>query len=107
MTAINTHGIKINLEDLKKASEYTENVNIDMHQIIHFDLETGEILTWAGMRENWVEYRNQPEIIKVASTRRHCSEQQIADWIADAVYQDRDMYKQIGWEWPYTSIIEQ
>ena len=58
-------------------------------------LETGEVLYWCGMAENWVEYRD-PAVIKLFGTRRKYGVQALADAIASALAQYRHDFEYYG-----------
>lgn len=105
MESINTHGIKIDLESLKKVSARTENLPRELYQTISFDMETGDVLYWCDTSSNWVEYRD-PAVIKCFDTRSHHSAQYIADEINRAVRAYRDMYQDLGWGFDYNDIFE-
>lgn len=86
MSSINTHGI--NIKGLRKASGKTMNyIDPTYYDEIFFDRSTGEVWTefHASLGHNeWTEFHD-PDVVKVGSTDRHLTMQEIADMIADAV----------------------
>ena len=84
---INTHGLSINLEDLKTVSEETYNVDWRRgHRLqVYFDRDTGNLWTKFYFSDsNWTVYHN-PAIISVCCPTRHHSQQWLADRIKEAV----------------------
>lgn len=105
MKKINAHGLKINLESLMATARETENLPRDLYQVISFDRETGDVVYWCGMHDNWPEYRD-PAVMYCFSTRRHCSAQHIADEIHAAMAHDRHITVKAGDRYEYDSIWE-
>lgn len=103
--AINTHGIKIDVESLSKIAALTDDTGRDVYQTIGFDRESGALHIWEGLNDNWVEWRD-PAVITVCHTRRHRSAQWLADKIHDAMLEDRRIAGEIGEVYAYGSIWE-
>ena len=85
--AINTHGLKI--LGLKKASGDTCDYGAysASYNEIFYDRDTGEVWVkyqYSLGQNSWTEYRDA-SIIKIGNTQQHCTMQQLADMIADAV----------------------
>ena len=104
-TTINTHGIKIDLDRLMTIAAETQDTGSEVYQTIGFDRENGDLHIWAGLNNNWVQWRDSA-VITVASTRRHHSAQWIADCIYDAMCEDKYQTEAIGWEYEYSAIWE-
>lgn len=83
---INTHGRKVNMEDLAKASEYTRGLGYHgEHVEIFYDKATGEVWDVYHPNQNEWEVYHDPDVIKVGAVGRYKSQQQLADMIADAM----------------------
>ena len=84
MATINTHGIKMN--GLRKAAHETKGLSPygDIRTQISYDRDTGDIYTNDHIGENWSQYHD-PAVITVCFTKRHMSQQEIADRIAEAL----------------------
>ena len=83
---VNMHGIKI--KGLRKASGHTENyTDRNMYDELFFDRSTGDV--WAvfhcSIGHNWWTEYHDPDIIKIGSTVRHLTMQEIADMVYDAM----------------------
>ena len=92
--AINTYGLTI--KGLKKASGETVNWTRGCCTEIFYDRDTGEVWTVDQVSENsWTEYRN-PSIIKICTTSRHMTMQEIAD----AINRELDYLATGKLEWP-------
>lgn len=92
--AINTYGLTI--KGLKKASGETVNWTRGCCTEIFYDRDTGEVWTGDLVSENsWTEYRN-PSIIKICTTSRHMTMQEIAD----AIKREVDYLATGKLEWP-------
>ena len=94
--AINTHGLNINLDDLKTVSEETYSVDWRRgHRLeVFYDRSNGDL--WSKFyisSENWTEYHD-PAIISVCCPRQHHSQQWLADRIKEAVDQN-EVYDRI------------
>lgn len=90
--AINKYGIKMN--GLKKASGYTENYGpySGSYVELFYDKSNGDV--WGvfhhSMGQNsWTEYHD-PDVLKVCTTSRHMTMQEIADCIRDRIDFDRE-----------------
>ena len=91
MLNINTHSLKINLDDLQKASIATSDwpLNCGWRTDIYYDMETGEV--WAeDLDENSIMSYNKRSVIKACGTTKHRSQQWIADQIAEAAAIERE-----------------
>lgn len=94
--AINTYGLTI--KGLRKASGETVNWqrNSGCRTEIFYDREMGEVWTVDQVSENsWTEYRN-PSIIKICTTSKHMTMQEIAD----AINRELDYLATGKLEWP-------
>ena len=83
--SINTHGIK--MRGLKEASGYTQNYGpySGSYVEIFYDKSNGDV--WGVFQHSlgqnsWTVYHD-PDVIKVCTTSRHMTMQQIADCIRD------------------------
>lgn len=83
MAKVNTYGLSI--KGLKKASGCTEDYGSysGRYVEIFYDRSTGEV--WGNFqcslgRNSWTEYHD-PDIVKICSTSRHMTMQEIADEI--------------------------
>jgi hypothetical protein len=90
MANINTHGIKIN--GLRKAAHETKGLSPygDVRTQISYDRDTGDIYTNDHIGDDWSRYYD-PAVITVCFAKRHMTQQQIADRIADALA-ETEMY---------------
>lgn len=91
MVNINTHGLKINLDDLQKAASATADwpINCGYWTDIYYDMSDGAV--WAvDTEESRSRVYHDPSIIKVCGTSKHRSQQWIADKIAEAVAIERE-----------------
>ena len=87
---INTHGRKINMEDLAEASDYTRGLGsrTGEYMEIFYDKSTGEV--WGKYhwdREEWTVYHDE-DVVKVGGVNRFKSRQQIADMIAETLAEE-------------------
>lgn len=83
MANINTHGRKVNMEDLTKTSEYTKGIGYHgEHVEIFYDKSTGEVWGVYHSNQNEWEVYHDSDVIKVGAVGRYKSPQQIADMIA-------------------------
>ena len=91
MGTINTHGLKINLDDLQKASIATSDwpLNCGWRTDSSYDMGTGEVWT-ADRDENSVRSYDKRAGGKGCGTSKHRSQQWIADQIAEAVAIERE-----------------
>lgn len=87
MAKVNKHGMKIN--GLKAASGYTENYShySGSYVELFYDKSSGDV--WGKFQHSlgqnsWTDYHD-PDVIKVCTTSRHMTMQQIADAIFDRV----------------------
>lgn len=105
MENINTHGIKINMEDLKNASDYTERCYNGYGVALTFDMETGEICKYFLGPEDGLRI-NDDAVINLQPYNRHYTQQQLADLIYQKVCEDRNLCECAGIEWPHYSAVE-
>lgn len=87
---INTHGRKINMEDLAEASEYTKGLGsrTGEYMEVFYDQATGAV--WCKYhwdREEWTVYLDS-DVIKVGIATRFKTPQQIADMIDNTLTED-------------------
>lgn len=85
MAKINTHGIK--MVGLRKASGDTRNYYDSRYIQISYDRDNGDILTdlHSDWGRTWETVYHEPGVIKICTTSRHLTMQEIADRIAEAV----------------------
>lgn len=94
--AVNTHGLKIDLDSLKECSAYTETLYNGSRVDIFYDRRNGQVWGKFEAGENdWTQYR-APEIVKICGVRRHYSPQWIADRIAETVAELRQIADHFG-----------
>lgn len=88
---INTHGLTINLKQLRKASNATSDwpVNSGGRTDIFFDQGTGDVWAKDTMDDSWTEY-SDPDVIRVCGLTQRKPPQWIADRIAETVEIVRD-----------------
>ena len=85
MKKINTHGLK--MVGLRKASGDTRNYYDSRYIQISYDRDNGEILTdlHSDWGRTWETVYHEPGVIKICTTSRHMTMQEIADAIAETV----------------------
>lgn len=94
--AVNTHGLKIDLDSLKECSAYTETLYNGSRVDIFYDRRDGQVWGKFEVSENnWTQYHD-PEIVRICGTRRHHSAQWIADRIAETVAELRHIANYLG-----------
>lgn len=97
MYTIDTHGRKIKLDSLATTSEYTDDILPPGGRIdIFYNRINGRVWGTFELENNWTEYRQNPEVIRVGSTDEKLSQQEIADMIDDEVGQLEYYAEQIG-----------
>lgn len=75
---LNTHGLKVDMESLKQAQEYTNYIPRGYVQI-SYDMEDGEFLyNYHYDTESWTRYHSD-SILTVMRTARRVSKQEILD----------------------------
>lgn len=104
MNAINTHGIKIDMESLVKAAEDTVDCCTDCRNVIFFDMEDGTVWTRFAWPGEDIVYHDEC-VMPVAGCRRHHTPQWIADRISERVSEYKQEYEYIGWAFPYSGIL--
>lgn len=105
MKTLDTHGLKIDLDSLKEASDYTAGSYADRgHVDIFYDRITGKVWGVFNTRGNWTEYRMYPEIIQVGGTLGKRSQQAILDMIDETISEMKYAAEQLGEEYTDTFI---
>lgn len=83
MTTINTHGYEIT--NLAEAAKETVTCYRGSYIQIFYDIEEKKIYTHYHVSENnWTQY-DDPAVINVCGTRRHMTQQALADAVAEAM----------------------
>lgn len=87
---VNKHSLKF--VGLKKCSGDTVNwaAGSGCENQIFYNVETGEIWSTTKIGDNWTKYKD-PGIVLVATTSKHATMQQLADWVKSAVEQEEIM----------------
>ncbi len=87
---VNKHGLKI--KGLKKCAGECVNwsASSGCESQIFYNMKTGEIWQVTQIGDSWTKYKD-PGIVLVATTSKHATMQQLADWVKSAVEQEEIM----------------
>lgn len=96
---INTHGINIDIDSLKRAAKSTVNNPLGSSYIF-YDKSNGDVSESWQLNGSWAESRD-PDVVFVMATPKHVSAQRIADAIYETIEEEAWLAERLAGYDPY------